>query len=236
LSFTKTAILVDLGFFIKRVRTLCRNELSQLTSADEEAIFLSDILFNHIKNHLTFKKEKHELYRIYVYDAPPLKKKMHHPKTGHAIDFSKSKTSQIREALHQSIRQHPMTALRLGTLHETEAVWTLKDKKLYKRFIQGKVSYESLQEEDFTIDVTQKQVDMKIGMDITWLSLKQLVGRIILIAGDSDFVPVAKLARKEGITFILDPMRQDIRPDLSEHIDLLRSPSLQTTLQTKEVL
>ena len=29
---------------------------------------------------------------------------------------------------------------------------------------------------------------------------------IILVAVDSDFVPAAKLARREGIDFILDPM------------------------------
>ncbi len=39
---------------------------------------------------------------------------------------------------------------------------------------------------------------MKIGIDITWLSLKKLVNAIILISGDSDFVPAAKLARIEG--------------------------------------
>jgi uncharacterized LabA/DUF88 family protein len=44
-----------------------------------------------------------------------------------------------------------------------------------------------------------------------------------LISGDSDFVPAAKLARREGIDFILDPMGQVIRDDLSEHVDGIRS-------------
>ncbi|MFD2722216.1 NYN domain-containing protein [Ignatzschineria indica] len=47
---------------------------------------------------------------------------------------------------------------------------------------------------------------MKIGIDISSLTLKKLVKQIILIAGDADFVPAAKLARREGIDFILDPM------------------------------
>lgn len=46
---------------------------------------------------------------------------------------------------------------------------------------------------------------------------------MILISGDSDFVPAAKLARREGIDFILDPMGASISPDLSEHIDGIRS-------------
>jgi len=49
------------------------------------------------------------------------------------------------------------------------------------------------------------------------------VDQIILIAGDSDFVPAAKLARREGVDFILDPMWADIKPDLFEHIDGLKS-------------
>lgn len=64
---------------------------------------------------------------------------------------------------------------------------------------------------------------MKIGVDIASLTLKQQVDTIILIAGDGDFVPAAKLARREGIDFILDPMYQRIQPDLFEHIDGLHS-------------
>lgn len=44
---------------------------------------------------------------------------------------------------------------------------------------------------------------------------------MILIAGDSDFVPSAKFARKEGVDFILDPMLNNIDSTLHEHIDAL---------------
>ena len=69
---------------------------------------------------------------------------------------------------------------------------------------------------------------MKIGLDISTIAYKRLADKIILIAGDSDFVPAAKLARREGITFVLDPMRKPIKADLSEHID-----GLKTTLSKK---
>lgn len=81
-----------------------------------------------------------------------------------------------------------------------------------------------LEEDEFILDINQKQVDMKIGMDITHIVLKGFVEKIILISGDSDFVPVAKLARTEGVVFILDPMNHNISVDLSEHIDGVRSP------------
>ncbi|MEG1938948.1 MAG: NYN domain-containing protein, partial [Akkermansia sp.] len=59
--------------------------------------------------------------------------------------------------------------------------------------------------------------------DIVSMALKKQVDKIILISGDSDFVPAAKLARREGIDFILDPMWATIKPQLNEHIDGLKS-------------
>lgn len=73
------------------------------------------------------------------------------------------------------------------------------------------------------MNVDQKGVDMKIGLDIASLAFKKQVEKIILISGDSDFVPAAKLARREGIDFVLDPLFNPIKPDLYEHIDGLRT-------------
>ncbi len=44
------------------------------------------------------------------------------------------------------------------------------------------------------------------------------------MSGDSDFVPAAKMARREGIDYILDPMGAPIKDDLFEHIDGLETP------------
>lgn len=64
---------------------------------------------------------------------------------------------------------------------------------------------------------------MRIDLDIASLANKHQLSRIVLIAGDSDFVPAAKRAREEGIDFILDPLWQPIKAKLNEHIDGLRS-------------
>ena len=113
-------------------------------------------------------------------------------------------------------------ALRLGFLAADVAVYTLNSdatKKLFNRSIQ----IEDIQEDDFSLSMIQKGVDMKIGLDIASLSYKKLVDQIVLISGDSDFVPAAKLARLEGIDFILDPMGHPINDALQAHIDGLRS-------------
>ena len=69
------------------------------------------------------------------------------------------------------------------------------------------------------IDFTKSETKQWTGLDIATLSYKKLVDKIVLIAGDSDFVPAAKLARTEGIDFVLDSLGADIRDSLSLHID-----------------
>ena len=65
----------------------------------------------------------------------------------------------------------------------------------------------------------KERADMKIGIDIAHLSYKKLADQIILIAGDSDFVPAAKIARREGVDFIIDAMGSHIADDLLTHVD-----------------
>ena len=55
------------------------------------------------------------------------------------------------------------------------------------------------------------------------MTLKGQVDTIVLVTGDSDFIPAAKVARREGVEFILDPMRQSVEDDLLEHVDGLAS-------------
>lgn len=110
----------------------------------------------------------------------------------------------------------------MGTLAEASAHYRMK-KDATKDILSGKRSIDELSERDFEISFNQKGVDMRIGLDIASLSYKKQVNQIILIAGDSDFVPAAKLARREGIDFILDPMEATIRQDLFEHIDGLET-------------
>ena len=64
---------------------------------------------------------------------------------------------------------------------------------------------------------------MRIGLDIASITLKRQADVVVLVSGDADFVPAAKLARREGMQFVLDPLWHTISPDLFEHIDGLRS-------------
>jgi uncharacterized LabA/DUF88 family protein len=89
-------------------------------------------------------------------------------------------------------------------------------------------AWKNLAADDLKLSLRQKGVDMRIGIDITTLTLKKQVDTIILVTGDSDFVPAAKVARREGVEFLLDPLRQQVNDDLHEHVDGIISGFHQT--------
>lgn len=207
------AVLIDGAYFIKRFRQIEPHNAYNASRA-------ADMAFRYALMHLDEKTVRHPLYRIFFYDCPPLEKKMHNPISKKSIDFSKSDEAIFRKELHEQLKRKRKLALRLGTLAHAE--WIIKP-GTQSDLLKNKRSLESLTEDDVTLNIRQKGVDMRIGLDISSLTFKKQVKKIILIAGDADFVPAAKLARREGIDFVLDPMWLRIPNELNEHIDGLRS-------------
>ncbi len=80
-------------------------------------------------------------------------------------------------------------------------------------------SWQAVTPNDVRLGLRQKGVDMRIGVDISTLTLKKQIDTIILVTGDSDFVPAAKVARREGVEVLLDSLGQSINDDLHEHVD-----------------
>jgi uncharacterized LabA/DUF88 family protein len=208
-----TAILIDGDFFIRRYRFLFGNQPAEKVAKDLHRMCLE---------HLKQPDRTRELYRIFFYDCPPLMKKAHHPITNKAVDFSTTPTAIWRRELHRQLLNLRKVALRLGYLNERTGHWNVRPAKL-KALLAGRITVHDLAEADLFYDMSQKGVDMRIGLDIAAMAFKKQVDQIILVAGDSDFVPAAKLARREGIDFLLDPMWASIREDLREHIDGLRT-------------
>ncbi|GAA7560838.1 NYN domain-containing protein [Helicobacter pylori] len=215
----KVAILVDGDFFIRCYKShLKKRSVDKYEDLNPER--LARAIHTHCLKHIN-KENDEELYRIFFYDCKPLDKKVHYPHTQRALDLSKSSTYKERTALHKHLISKPCLALRLGYLDTNNARWVIRDQEKEKKLFNRKISIEELQNDDFIYHAKQKGVDIKIGLDIATLALKKLVQKIVLISGDSDFVPAAKLARVEGIIFTLDPMGNPIREDLEEHIDYL---------------
>ncbi len=212
----RTAILVDGGFYRKRANFLWGKKTPEKRANE---------LIAYCNAHINDSKEKEDersLYRIFYYDCAPLSKTVYHPLLQKNINFGKSETYSWSMDFFTQLKQKRKLALRMGKLSDVNAGYVIHQDKL-KKICSGALSIGDLTENDFSINFEQKGVDMKIGLDIASLCYKKQVEQIILIAGDSDFVPAAKLARREGIDFILDPMWATITDDLFEHIDGLKS-------------
>ena len=216
----KVAILLDSGFYLKKLAGIRRD----LDVSDPHAV--ADSIEQLVDGHLRQINEVYRypnpyqlLYRCFFYDAPPYDKKAHLPISGKSIDYAKSKQSLFRRQLLALLRNRPNFALRLGeVINPGDSGWILKP-DVQKRLLRGDIAVSDLKDTDFTANLRQKGVDMRIGLDIASLTLKKFVSIIVLVSGDSDFVPAARLARREGVTVILDPLRQSVPPDLSEHVD-----------------
>jgi len=211
----KTAILVDGGFYRKRASYLWGKK-----DPDKRALELMAYCRAHLSHEQ--KYDDRSLYRIFYYDCPPLSKTVYHPLLKRGVDFRHSETKVWTDQFFKELKKQRKVALRLGELAEENACFNLHPDKL-KQLLDETISLSDLNEADFSVSFRQKGVDMKIGLDISSLAYKKQVDQIILIAGDSDFVPAAKHARREGIDFILDPMWANIKDSLFEHIDGLRS-------------
>lgn len=209
----KTAILVDGGFYRKRALSIFGEK-----KPNERAEELNNYCWRHLKE----KNITHDLYRIFYYDCIPMDKKLYHPYKKKQIDFSKTEMYLWMNEFLDQLKRKRKFALRMGKLADAQAHYTIRP-KIIKKLCAGTIKFEELTENDFMLNVDQKGVDMKIGIDIASIAYKKQVEKIVLISGDSDFVPAAKLARREGIDFVLDPMGAPIKPDLFEHIDGLRS-------------
>ena len=166
------------------------------------------------------KEESKTLYRIFYYDCLPSGKKVFNPITRKTVDLSKSELYSWMHSFIDTLRSQRKVALRLGKLSDAHAGYYLSVDTT-KKLIQGRLG--ELEEKHLQLKVEQKGVDMKLGIDVASLVLKKQVDQIILISGDSDFVPAAKLARREGVDFVLDPLWAHVSPDLFEHIDGMKS-------------
>ena len=220
----KAAILIDGGYFLKRLPAV-RPDV-EATDPEEVAKSVWQLVRRHLEqlNSVWQAPDIYQLlFRTFYYDARPYARKAHMPVSGAAIDYGKTDQARFREGLFDALRSSRNVALRLGEVRrEVSRSWVLRP-QAQDALLSGRRAVDDLVDEDFALAIRQKGVDMRIGLDIASLTIKRQVDTIILVASDSDFVSAAKLARREGVRFVLDPLWQNVPPDLNEHIDGLTS-------------
>ena len=252
----RIAILIDGGFFIKRLAKLVAEHQCDTAAAVANSARL--LCKRHVQK-LTGERFNTDssrwldhVYRLFYYDARPFDEIAHHPILNQQIQFAKTPEAKFREELFNELRRSRKFALRLGHIAKEEG-WRIKDAQVTKRLLRTRdwvqvldaavaqartgqpapaltteqadqleriaEAWRNLSPDDVRLGLRQKGVDMRIGLDISTLTLKKQVDTIILVTGDSDFIPAAKLARREGVEFLLDPLWQSVKDDLHEHVD-----------------
>jgi uncharacterized LabA/DUF88 family protein len=93
----------------------------------------------------------------------------------------------------------PHFALRIGDTRLSPQRWKIKPRVTKELIAQPR----QLADTDFDLDLSQKGVDMRIGLDMARLALRETVRTVVVVTGDSDFVAAFKFARREGVKIIL---------------------------------
>jgi len=222
---TSTAILVDGGFYRKRALHYFGK-----VSPEERAKELVRYCAYHLRD--KDNDVPRHLYRIFYYDCPPVKRTVYNPILKMNVDLGNNPTFNWTFRFFETLASQRKVAIRRGRLSNATGYRLKTDS--FKKLCAGTRDLSQLTtEEDLTLEFGQKGVDMRLGLDIAHLAYKRLVDQIILISGDSDFVPAAKQARRGGIDFILDPMHSTIKDDLFEHIDGIRTPTMPNKTKKK---
>lgn len=159
----------------------------------------------------------HDLLRIYYYDAYPASSSFPLPVS--RVDFHAAQSERYRQsqALFDQLSLKPNFALRMGEVSISPSKWRLKPSVARSLINQAR----PLDDGDFIIDAQQKGVDMRIGMDMARLALRNMVTQLIVVTGDSDFVPAFKFVRREGLRVLLYMMGENGRAELKRHADIV---------------
>lgn len=214
----RVAVLIDVAFFIQQYRINGGRGADDPTSV--ATAMHQGALRTQGSNRAPGRtqEDRHDLYRAFCYDAHPLRGNDYNPVSGDPVSFSDSAAACFRRELHDELRRKRKVALRLGQLGPSKPQWILRPEAT-RDLIEGHRDADALTGEDVTLDARQHGVELRMGLDVASLAYKRLVDRIVLVTGDFDFVPAAKLARREGIDVVLDPMGVPVAQEAAEHVD-----------------
>jgi uncharacterized LabA/DUF88 family protein len=198
------SILVDGGFYTRKLY----QKLKRSPTVDDVVAGIAEI-----QNHRLFVG--FDLLRVYYYDARPASGKLKNPISGEETDLAQTDVFRRNQSFQDALELKPNIALRLGEVSANGwklTTWALRDDTLPRR---------TLTADDFGMDLEQKGVDLRIGLDIARLSIGRLVHSLLVVTGDSDMVPAFKFARREGVRVILSHMGHGIKRELRAHADLI---------------
>ena len=203
------AIMLDGGFLTKKLFT----KLGRHATAD-------DVLDVCDRLRRLPEVADYELLRIYYYDATPSSESVKYPVSKTTYNLSQTERYRQAQSLFDQLVLKPHVALRMGEVRLTPNKWAIKPRAARDLVRTPR----ALRDDDFVLDISQKGVDMRIGMDMARLALREMVRAVVVVTGDSDFVPAFKFVRREGVKVYLDPMGSNVRVELKQHSDIVLDP------------
>tara|TARA_B110000211_G_scaffold222246_1_gene270728 strand:+ start:520 stop:1269 length:750 start_codon:yes stop_codon:yes gene_type:complete len=229
----KIAFFIDGGYFKRRVTYFHRTffDVDNFPLTPEA---LQSVLYRLVSKHKQ-DLERTDTYRIYYYDAPPFDGQYREPvpqnldETCRTRNFKREPSVEFQKSFHSKLLSSRKLALRMGKLANHKR-WILNE-EAQKKLIKGDIDVTNLSPNDFYLDVKQKGVDTRLGIDITTVTLRKFADTIVLMASDADFVPAAKLARTHGMDVVLDPLYGNVDQDLECHVDGKRSYDIVSILK-----
>lgn len=200
------AILVDGGFLTKKLLS----KLGRHATAD-------DIVAECDRLQALAEVKGYDLLRIYYYDAPPSSEALTTPVSKKPLNLATTERFRHNQSLYDQLVLRPNFALRMGDTHLSPFKWRVKPKAAKQLLKEPR----PLTDDDFVLDLAQKGVDMRVGLDMARLALRETVRAIVVVTGDSDFIPAFKFIRREGVRVILEPMGHNVRKELKAHADIV---------------
>lgn len=134
-----------------------------------------------------------ELLRILFYDARPYAEKVHDLQAGVEHPLDRTETFRRRRSLLSQLELAPNFALRLGELSYES--FTLDRARAARLLKEGREP----RRDDLRLRLSQKGVDLRIGLDIARFAFRDRVDALVVVTGDSDFISAFKFARREGV-------------------------------------
>jgi uncharacterized LabA/DUF88 family protein len=205
----KVAILIDGEWFRVAILEKFGSKLIAGVTAQ--------IIYKNAKLALAPKGES--LNRIFFYDSEPHEGNTRNPISKETVPCITPERVEARRRFFAELGQMPFIALRRGVVKPRG--WVLRMNYL-KKLMASAGTPPPITADDMRLSLTQKGVDMRIGIDVATLAIKKQVDRIILISGDLDMIPAMKLARREGVQVaIVQVAGKHLHHELIEDSDIV---------------
>lgn len=209
----KVAIFIDWDNYRKELDVVTKKTAVANFNYNKNKDLLSSIKY-------FVDSENEELYRIFIYTAPPLSQSDIEDELNRR-NISQEIKNNVKRKYNENKTKYDSIYNRARKFIDTISL------EEYVALRKGILKISNVCE-DGTISINQKQVDMLIGLDIAQLSYENRVDKIILLSKDTDIKPAIKVARINGIHTIVACFEEypaGIPKELKVHADTIRKKS-----------